>query len=105
MYGPMPRVRRRVSTLDVSDNIPWLVIANMWRLSTSIPVQKEAGPTVMMHRLRFARGRHGDLQHADEFILEYNSVTVGRRRHGIISLREIRLILRKTQGLPSGDGN
>ena len=105
MYRPVTRVRRRVRALDLSDFIPGLVVANMWRLSTRIPVQKEARPMMMMRGLRFTRGRHGHLQDADQGVLEYDSVTVGRRRHGVISLREIRLILRHTQGLPSAYGD
>jgi hypothetical protein len=101
VYRPVARVSQRVRARDVSDDIAWSVVSNMWRFPTCIPVQKEARPMMMMHRLRFARGRHGDLQDADERILEYDSVTVGRRRHGIIALREVRLILRKAEGLPS----
>jgi hypothetical protein len=105
MYRPVTGVSRRVRARDVSDNVPRLVVPNMWRLPACIPVQKEAWPMMMMHGLRFARGRHGDLQDADESILEYDSVTAGRRRHGVISLREIRLILCKAQGLPSAYGD
>jgi hypothetical protein len=105
MYRPVTRVRRRVRALDVSDFIPWLVVANMWRPPTRIPVQKEARPMMMMHGLRFAGGWHGDLEDADERILEYDPVTPRRRRHGVISLRKIRLILRKTEGLPSEYGD
>jgi len=105
MYRPVTRVSWRVSALDVSDDITWLVVANMWRLPTCIPVQKEARPMMVMHRLRFTRRRHGHLQDADQCVLEYDSVTGGRRRHGVISLREIRLILRHTQGLPSAYGD
>ena len=60
---------------------------------------------MMMHGFRFAGARHRDLQDADERILEYDSVTAGRRRHGVISLRKIRVILRKSQGLPGANGN
>jgi hypothetical protein len=56
---------------------------------------------MMMHRLRFAGERHGDLQDADERILKYDPVTAGRRHNGVISLRKINRILRKTHGLPS----
>jgi len=105
MYRPAAWVSRGVPALDVSDDIPWLVVANMWRLPTRIPVQKEARPMMMMHGLRFARGRHRDLEDADERILEYDSVTAGRRRHGIISSRKVRFIFRKAQGLPSPYGD
>src|SRR5579862_779255 len=52
MFRPVTRVLRRVRALDLSDFIPGLVVANMWRLSTRIPVQKEARPMMMMHGLR-----------------------------------------------------
>ena len=101
----MTRVNRTILAGHVSDNIPRLVVANMGRLPARIPIQEKAGPMMMMHGLRFAGGRHRNLEDADERILEYDSMTAGCRRHGVISLREIRLILRKTQSLPSAHGD
>lgn len=60
---------------------------------------------MMMHGLSLAWGRHCDLQDADERVLEYDFVTAGRCCYGVISLREIRLTLRNTQGLPSAYGD
>ena len=101
----MTRVSRRVNAGDVSDNISWLVVANMWRFPACIPIQKEARPMMMMHGLSFAGGRRGDFQDADERVLEYNSVTAGRCGDGVIALRKIRRILRKAQSLPSAHGD
>jgi hypothetical protein len=60
---------------------------------------------MMMHGLSFAEGRHCDLQDADKRVFEYDSMAAGRRCHGVISLREIRLTLRKTEGPPSAYGD
>jgi hypothetical protein len=61
MYRPEAGVWGRARTLDVSDFVPGLVVANVWRLSTRIPIQKEARPMMMMHGLGLAGGRRRDL--------------------------------------------
>ena len=101
----MTRVNRIILARHVSDNIPRLVVANMGRLPAHIPVQEKARPMMMVHGLCFSGKRHRDLQDADERILVQDSVTAGRRRDGVIALREIRLILRNAQGLPSAYGD
>ena len=105
MYRPAPGVWGRARTLDVSDFVPGLVVANVWRLSTRIPIQKEARPMMMMHGLSLAGGRCRDLQDADESVLEYDSVAAGRCGHSVIPLREIRFILSKTQRLACAYGD
>lgn len=101
----MTRVDRTLYARHVFDDILWLMVANMGRLPAGIPVQKEARPMMMMHGLCFAGRRHGYLQDPNELILENNSMAVGRRRHGVISLRETRrLISGKPKDLSSANG-
>ena len=102
----MTRVDRPVYARHVSDDIPWLMVANMGRLPAGIPVQKEAGPSMMMHGLCFAGRRHGYFQDPNELILENNSMAVGRHRDGVIPCRETRrLIGAKRQDLSSANGD
>jgi hypothetical protein len=88
----MTRVSQTLYAGNVSDDVPRLVVANMWRPSAGVPVQKEAWPMMMMHRLCLTGRRHGDFQYAHERVLENNSVAIRRRRHSVISVREIRQV-------------
>ena len=102
----MTRVDRTVYARHVPDDIPGLMIANMGRLPAGIPVQKEAGPPMMMHGLYLAGRRHGYFQDPNELILENNSMAVGRHRDGVIAFRETRrVICGKRQDLSSANGD
>ena len=92
MYRPVTRVSRRVRALDVSDSIPRLVVANVRRFTARIPVQKKARPMMVMHRLRLTGWRHGDFQDPHQRILKNDLVAIGRRRHRVTSVGEIRRI-------------
>jgi hypothetical protein len=87
-YRPVTRVNRTVYAWRVSDNIPRLVVANVRRFTARIPVQKEARPMMMMHRLHCTWRRHGDFQDPHQCILKNDLVAIGRRRHRVISVGE-----------------
>jgi len=88
----MTGVNRTIYARNVSHDVPRLVVANMRRPSTGVPVQKEARPMMMMHRLCLTGRRHGDLQYSYERVLENDLVAIRRRRHCVISVREIRQV-------------
>src|ERR1700722_6792272 len=69
------------------------VITNMRRATPDVPIKKEAGPMVMMHRFRCARVRNADLQHAHEFIFEDYFVAIGGGLHGVEPIGEPRFVL------------
>jgi hypothetical protein len=83
--------------------------------AAGIPIEKKAGPAVMMHRLGFAGGRHGDFEDADEGVFKNNFVTVGRGLHGVVAIGESGFVLgveievaegrcRQDYGCGEGDG-
>lgn len=101
----MTWVNRTVYAWRVSDNIPRLVVANVRRFTACIPVQKEARPMMMMHWL-YCTGRwHGDFQDPHQRILKNDLVAIGRRRHRVISVREIRRISCKSKDLLSANND
>jgi len=101
MYRPVTRVNRTVYAWRVSDNTPRLVVANVRRFTARIPVQKEARPMMMMHRLCLTGRRHGDFQNPHQCILKNDLVAIGRRRHRVISVGEAGRISRSSKDLLS----
>ena len=69
------------------------VITNMRRATPGVPIKKEAGPMMMMHRFSCARLGDADLQHAHEFIFEDHLVTVGSDLHGVETIGEPGFVL------------
>ena len=69
------------------------VITNMRRATPGVPIKKEAGPMVMMHRFSCSRLGDADLQHAHEFIFEDYLVTVGSDLHGVETIGEPGFVL------------
>ena len=47
----------------------------------------------MMHWLSFARGWDSDFEDAHEFVFEDNFVTIRRRLHCVVTIRELGFVL------------
>jgi len=69
------------------------VISNMRHSSAPIPIQKKAGPTVVMHRLSPTRGWNSDFEHTHECVFEDNFVAIGRGLHRVVTIRELGFVL------------
>jgi hypothetical protein len=74
--------------------VPYLtirsVVANMRRLAARVVTKKKARPAVVMHWLGRPCGREGNLDDADEFVLEYDLVACRRSLYCVESIGESR---------------
>ncbi len=93
VHTPRAGMSRRFLARAVPHRTIRAMITDMRRPATRIPVQKETRPTVVMHRFRRTRRRHGDFQYAHKFIFENNFVAVRRGLHGVIAVGESRSVL------------
>src|ERR1700690_659515 len=74
---PDTRVPGLLYRRDVTNAPVPTVISDMGCTTARIPIQKEAWPTMMMHRYRLAGGRHADFKNPNELVFK-NDFMSGR---------------------------
>src|SRR4029077_16323676 len=73
----------------VSNSPVRLAVAYMRGTAARIPIQKEARPAVMMHGNDFPRCWNGHFEHSDKLVFKNDSVGVGSRLNGVVSVRKV----------------
>jgi hypothetical protein len=81
------------------------MITNVRRTASSIPIEKETWPTVVMHRFCVTWGWHRDFENTHKFILENNFVAVRRGLHSIESIRKTGFVLPVDVKISGGQQN
>lgn len=92
---PAPRMLRRFFSRTIANCAIRSVIANVRGPAAGVPIDKEAGPTVMVHWFGHARGRDGDFEHAYKLIFENYFMTSGSGLNGVVPVWVAGFILAK----------
>ena len=105
MHAPSAGVYRLLYAGTVSYLTISAMVTDMRRSPSSIPGDKETWPAVMVHRFGAAGRRHGDLQYADQLVLEDYFVAFGRGLHGVVAVGKAGFILCEGVVMPREEGN
>jgi len=93
MHDPVTRMRRLRLAWVIRDGTVAAMVANVWRWSACVPIEEEARPAMMMHRLGLAGRGHRYHQHSHDGIFKDDSMAVGRGLHGVVSVGESGFVL------------
>jgi hypothetical protein len=85
----------RLSARVVPDTSVRRVVPGVACAAPRVPIQKQARPAVMMHRLFRPRG-HSHLQHPHKRVFKKDPMTVRCNLHRIVAIRKARFLLPET---------
>jgi len=91
--APGAGMNRHISAGSFDNAAIAAMISNMWSPASGIPTQKEARPTVMMHRYCLARRRHGNFEYPHQAVFENYFVGSRGSLDRVVAVRKFRIVL------------